>query len=245
VHRLGVADPARWLAAGWRDLRAAPAVSLGYGLAFATIGFLLTVGAWHLPVLVLTFVSGFLLVAPVLAIGLYDASRRLERGERPRFADLSVAWRGNGWSVVFFGVLLGLAMLAWGRLTGVLAALLLPATGPESYLVNWNTLLSADGAGFFLYFAVMGALLAGFVFAISAVAIPMMLDRPADALTAAVTSLKVVRHNPLPMLVWSALIVALTLLGMATFYVGLVVVLPLLGHATWHAYRAAVGPQSP
>jgi uncharacterized membrane protein len=240
IRTVSMADPLRWLAAGWSDLRAAPALGLGFGLVLAVIGYALSAAAWSEPLLVMTFVSGFLLVAPVLAVGLYEVSRRLEAGERPTLGHMLTAWGRNRWPIVFMGVVLGMILIAWGRLTGLLAALSFPLVGPEGHLVSWATVTSPEGLGFLALFVLMGAGVAALVFAVTAVSIPMLLDRPVDTVTAIATSVRVIVHNLPAMLLWAALIVALTGLGLATAYLGLVVTMPLVGYATWHAYRQTV-----
>lgn len=242
LRRATVSDPLRWLAAGWSDLRAAPALGLGYGLVIALLGYALSTAAWNVPILVLTFISGFMLVAPLLAVGLYEVSRRLEGGETPTLRDVTGAWLRNRWALVFMGGILGFVMIAWGRLTGLLAALSFPLVGPEGHMVTWATVTSADGLGFLALFVAMGAGLAAIVFAITAVSIPMLLDRPVDTVTAIATSVKAVVHNLPAMVVWATTIAALTGAGLATGYLGLIVTMPLLGHATWHAYRQLVAP---
>jgi len=241
VRSVSTRDPLRWLSAGWADLRAAPAIGLGYGLVIAVIGYVLSAAAWNVPILVLTFISGFMLVAPLVAVGLYEVSRRLEIGERPALRDVIGVWGRNRWALVFMGAILGFVMIGWGRLAGLLAALSFPVVGPEGHLVTWASVTSADGLGFLALFVAMGAGLATIVFAITAVSIPMLLDRPVDTVTAIATSVKAVAHNLPAMAVWAGLIVALTVIGLAAGYVGLIVTLPLVAHATWHAYRQLVG----
>jgi uncharacterized membrane protein len=241
INDVAAGDPLRWLAAGWADLRAAPALGLGYGLVIALLGYAVSAAAWSVPVLVLTFVGGFMLVAPLLAVGLYEASRRREAGEQPTLRHVLGAWGRNRWSLVFMGAILGFVMIAWGRLAGLLAALSFPLVGPEGHLVTWSTVTSVEGLGFLGLFVAMGAGLAAIVFAITAVSIPMLLDRPVDTVTAIATSVRAVLHNLPAMAVWAALIVALTGFGLATAYLGLIVTMPLVGHATWHAYRQVVG----
>jgi uncharacterized membrane protein len=240
VRSVTASAPFRWLATGWSDLRTAPALGLAYGLIIALLGYGLSLAAWNVPILVLTFVSGFLLVAPLLAVGLYEVSRRLEAGERPTWAHVAGAWARNRWPLVFMGAILGFLMIAWGRLTGLLAALSFPLVGPEGHMVTWATVTSAEGLGFLGLFVAMGAGLAAIVFAITAVSIPMLLDRSVDTVTAIATSVRAVTHNLPAMAVWAALIVALTGVGLATGYLGLIVTMPLVGHATWHAYRELV-----
>jgi uncharacterized membrane protein len=240
IRTVSASDPFRWLAAGWTDLRAAPGIGLAYGLIITLLGYGLSLAAWNVPILVLTFVSGFLLVAPLLAVGLYEVSRRLESGERPTWGHVAGAWGRNRWALVFMGAILGFVMIAWGRLTGLIAALSFPLVGPEGHMVTWATVTSPEGLGFLGLFVAMGAGLAAIVFAITAVSIPMLLDRSVDTVTAIATSVRAVTHNLPAMLVWAGLIAALTGFGLATGYVGLIVTMPLVGHATWHAYRELV-----
>ena len=239
VRRITLSQPWQWLGAGWNDLRRAPLASLAYGLLFVLMGYLLvaTVGGQFTSVLALT--TGFLLVGPFLALGLYDISRRLEAGEPVSLGRALTAWRANAQSIALFGVVVGLVMIVWARLAAVLFAVL--AGGRELSLEAAAPLFfSGSGLTFLLVFTGVGALLAGVVFAISVVSIPMMLDRKADFVTAILTSLAAVRANPAPMALWAALIVLFTGLGLLTFYLGLAIALPLIGHATWHAYRSLV-----
>jgi uncharacterized membrane protein len=240
IRRVAGTAPLHWLSLGWTDFRRAPVIGLAYGFAIALIGLVVTYASWSVPVLVMSFVSGFLLIAPLIAIGLYEVSRRIQAGEQPRLRHALTSWQRNGWAVVFIGVVLGVVMIAWGRLTGLLAALTLPVLAPDGHLVTWATLTSVDGLGFLGLFTLMGAVLAGGVFAMTAVSIPMLLDRPVDAVTAVATSLRAVGANWPAMLLWAGLIVGLTAVGFATLYVGLIVIAPVLAHATWHAYRQTV-----
>ncbi len=240
VRRITTNQPWEWLAAGWKDLWRAPAASLGYGLLFVLMGYLLasTVEGQFHSVLALT--TGFLLVGPFLALGLYDISRRLEAGEPVSLVQAVTAWRSNALSIALFGVVLGLVMIVWARLAAVLFAVLVGRGELTLEASAAQIFFSGSGLTFLLVFTAVGAILAGVVFAISVVSIPMMLDRKADFVTAILTSLAAVRANPAPMALWAALIVIFTGLGLLTFYLGLALALPLIGHATWHAYRSLV-----
>jgi uncharacterized membrane protein len=128
-------------------------------------------------------------------------------------------------------------MVAWGRLTGLLVALSLPAIGPFNDLLSWQAL--TDPVFIALYLAV-GFILAALVFSLSVVSIPMLVDRKVDVLTASMTSLRAVRKNPGVMFRWAFIIALLTIVGMFTAFIGLLVIMPLLGHASWHAYKETI-----
>jgi uncharacterized membrane protein len=233
-------DPFRWLAKGWRDYRRTPLLSSIYGLVLAGLFYATTYAAWQVPVLVFSFVTGLLLIAPFLATGVYELSRRLERGERPNLHLMLTAGRQNFWSVATFGVLLALILLAWGRLTGLLIALSFPNLGPGDYRLSWDMLLSSDGFGFLILMAMVSLVLAAAAFATSVVSLPLLIDKPIDTITAVAMSWRSVLRNRAVMTVWAAIIVALTFIGIATFYVGLIFILPLIAHASWHAYRSLI-----
>lgn len=234
--------PWRWLAAGWQDLRRSPAVSVGYGALFVLAAYGLTLGLAQLdvPYLILPLAAGFMLVAPVLAVGLYDMSRRLERGEAVRLGSSLLAWRRNAREIAFMGGILMLFLLFWVRLAMLLFALFYGTTSP-SLAGLASSILSSAGLPFLVVGTAVGGVLALAVFAISAVSIPMLLDRQTDALSATVFSVRAVLRNAKPMLLWAGLIAFFIGLGLATMYVGLALALPLIGHATWHAYRDVAG----
>jgi uncharacterized membrane protein len=244
VRIIGLDRPWAWLAAGWRDLLAAPGISLLYGAIFSASGFAMTVGAWlaGLSYLTLPLLAGFMFVAPILAVGLYDVSRRLEGQQVVTLETALTAWRTNRTQIALLGVMLMLFLLAWIRIATLLFALFFSKSPPSLDDLIMQTLNSAEGLPFLIVGTAIGACLAALVFAISAVSVPMLLDQPTNVFAAVATSFVAVRHNLRPMGLWAILIVIFTGLGLATFYIGLVVALPLIGHATWHAYRDLVLP---
>lgn len=224
--------PLRWLRLGWQDFRRAPLPSLAYGSLFTLAGWLLAGLAWSEGSYLLLFslVTGFVLVAPVLAFALYDVSRQRERGERPSCRHSFQTMRENFAGTLVFAVTLGVLLLVWMR-AAAMVHVFFPTTGEPAL----GELLS-----FFAVGSAVGAVFACVAFGISAFSLPMMLDTGADAVTAVITSFRVVGANKGPMLVWAAVIAAATALGLATAFLGLMVTLPLIGHATWHGYREAV-----
>lgn len=241
VRTVGCGAPLRWLARGFEDIVAAPGASLFYGVVLATMGLGLT--RWFGGAAGLAMTTGFLLVGPFLAVGLYDVSRRLAAGERVRLVETLSAWRANFPAIGFFALILMLSLAVWLRVSVVIVALFVP-DGVDSLSAFVRLLQeSPEAIGFVLAYLAAGALLAAFSFATSAVSLPMLLDRPTmDAITAMIASFTAIRKNPWPMALWAAAIVALTAGGFLAWFAGLVVVVPLIGHATWHAYRDCVLP---
>jgi uncharacterized membrane protein len=233
--------PGRWLAAGWSDLRRARGASLFDGFCFAVAGWLMQEVFAHAYALFAGLVTGFLLLAPFLAMGLYDLSRRIERGEAPRLAPSLAAWHPNLANVSLLAGVLAVVLLLWARASMVLFALFFDAPGLPTFAGIARSVATFEQPPEFalIYFGV-GGVFAAFVFAISVVAVPMMLDRGTDAIRAGIVSIGVCARNPGPMLLWAGCIAALAAAGIATWFAGLVVVMPLLGHATWHAYRDLV-----
>ena len=238
LNPLRVADPLRWLQLGWRDFVRSPGIGLFYGGCFTVMGWLLLVAFEFAPAWVLALSAGFLLMGPFLCLGLYQASHRLEQGERPGFVDSLLAWRHNRGALAIFGFVLLVLEMLWGRASLVVFAV--SFDGMPDFKGSILALLDPDNLAFIVAYVAVGGLFAGLIFATSVVAMPMILDRPVDAITAGLTSLRLVLTQPGVMLLWGALITALVVLAMLPWFAGLLVVGPVLGHASWHAYRAAV-----
>lgn len=240
IRQIPLGRPFRWLRAGWGDLCANPIASLAYGLLFAISGDLILIFAWRTPYLFTAAVSGFFLVAPLLSGGLYEISRRLGLGQRTTYIESLACWRRNGQSMALFGMLLAFVAIIWERTSAVFFAILIPGLSPDLWAFVPNVLLNLEYIELTLGWLLTGGALALLVFAAAAVSIPMLVDRNIDFVSAMMTSCRAVFRNPLPMLLWAALIVLMTLLGFATLLFGLILVMPVLGHASWHAYRDLV-----
>lgn len=235
--------PWRWLSAGWQDLRQAPAVSLAYGALISVVSFILTAGLYlaDLLYLLLPLAAGFMFLGPLIAVGLYEVSRRLESGEPVTFRDAVTAWRRNFPQIAGMGLVLMLFMLVWIRLAMLIFALFFSGT-PASWEALINILFfSLDGIPFLAVGTAVGGVLAVLAFAISAISLPLLLDRDIGVIGAIGLSFEATHRNWRVMIGWAGLIALFTAGGLATAYVGLIVTLPLIGHASWHAYRDLVG----
>jgi uncharacterized membrane protein len=224
--------PFRWLAAGWRDLRAAPGQSLGWGLLVLGLSWLVSLlalwlGSW---IMLLSLLSGFVFLGPLLAIALYAVSWQLEHGRVPTFDNSIDAARTRLGDSMVFALILLVIFLVWARAGSMVHVFFPVESKPE--LREVLRFLAIGSA--------VGSIFAAIAFAASAFSLPMLMDRKVDTVTAVVTSINAALRNKPAMAVWLASIVVLTGIGFATAFVGLLVLFPLLGHATWHAYRDVV-----
>ena len=230
-----------WLGAGWRDLRTTPLPSLLYGLAVFLVSLGIVWGLFRLKLDYILFpaLAGFMVVGPVLALGLYEKSRDIENGQPVSLSRMIFVKAESGGQVWYTGAILCLLMLVWMRAAVIIYALFF-GLRPFPGLHDIAAMLFSTSTGWamLLVGTAAGGLFAAFSFAISSFAVPMLLDEKVDAFTAMGTSISLVWNNLSVMLAWGAIVLALFLLSLATGLVGLVVVFPLLGHATWHSYRA-------
>ena len=239
LRPLTLADPFRWLARGTQDFLRAPAIGLFFGGCFVAMGWALLVVFRNAPAYVLGLSAGFLLVGPFLCMGLYHASDRLERGERPRLMDAAMAWRRKLDTLAIFGVVLLVLEMLWARASIVVFALSFQGTMPD-FAGSLRSLFEPKNIEFTLAWTALGGVFATIIFSVSVVSIPMVLDRRTDAITAGLTSVRLVLGQPAVLLSWAALIAILVVLSMLPGFAGLLVVGPIVGHASWHAYRASV-----
>jgi uncharacterized membrane protein len=238
LQTLSWRDPTRWLVLGWRDFVRCPAIGLFYGACFTGMGWALMKVYEAAPAYVLALSAGFLLMGPFLCLGLYQASRRLEQGEHPTLIDSLTAWRERTGTLAIFGLVLLVLEMLWGRASLVVFAL--SFDGMPDFKGSLLALLDPDNLQFIVAYLFVGGLFAGLIFAVSVVSIPMILDRPVDAITAGIASMRLVLTQTGIALWWGALLTVCVVLAMLPWFAGLLIVGPLLGHASWHAYRAAV-----
>lgn len=228
---LSAGAPLTWLRRGWQDYRRAPLLSLLFGGVIALISLGVAALAWQLGrfALLAALLSGFVFIAPLLAVGLYCVSRALEGGRRPRLADSFVLARRVLGQAGVFALAQLVILLLWSR-AGMMVNVFFPMQ-PD----NLRAL-----AEFLLIGSAVGSVFAAVTFASAAFSLPMIADREVDMITACLSSIQAVLRNKPAMLVWGGLIAVLTALGFATAFLGLVLVMPWLAYAAWHGYREVI-----
>jgi len=225
--------PFDWLAAGWRDLRRAPALSAGFGLLLVLISLLVVLLAWSLGrfALLAALLSGFVFIAPLLGAALYEVSRGLERGATPRLAGCLARARRIAGHAAVFALVQMVILLVWSRAGMMVYAFVPVESGELGSLLEFLAIGSA-----------IGSLFAAITFAAAAFSLPLIADREVDMVTALLSSVNAVLRNKPACALWALLIVLLTGLGFATGLLGLGLVMPWLAYAAWHGYRAVLDP---
>jgi uncharacterized membrane protein len=250
VKTIGMMQPLIWLVQAWRDIAKSGWVSILHGLVLTVAGAGIIAFARHRFWLLAGALSGFMVIAPVLATSLYALSRAIERREKPNFSvvlkvwlnwqhDHFSKWTNDYWCMVQFGALLAAAATGWVLTSAALITLLAPVPINSPLDFVHHVMLARDGWLFEIWLA-MGGVMAAPLFASSVISMPLLLDRRVTLMQAILTSWQCVLVNPLPMAFWATLIMVFTLLGLGSLLLGLIPVLPMLGHASWHAYRDLV-----
>jgi uncharacterized membrane protein len=250
IRTIGMMQPLIWLVMAWRDIAKAGWVSVLHGIAMSGFGIAIVAVAHNRFWLLAGALSGFMVIAPVLATSLYALSRAIERKEKPDFSVVLKTWfnwqnnhfnkwDNDYWCLVQFGALLAAAATGWVMTSAALITLLapVPINGPLDFV--HHVMLAPDGWLFEIWL-VVGGVMAAPMFASSVIAMPLLLDRRITLMQAVLTSWQTVLANPAPMAFWAAIIMIFTLLGLGSLLLGLIPVLPMLGHASWHAYHDLV-----
>jgi uncharacterized membrane protein len=247
IRTIGLTDLHEALRRGWEDFKAVPSHAIILCVIYPVLGLMLarTVLGYSVLPLLFPLAAGFALLGPFAAIGLYELSRRRERGEQATAWDALEVLRSPS-----FGAMLGLGALLLALFVTWVAtaqAIYIAAFGYEGAtgISDFTTRVLTTPQGWWLIVVGCGV---GFLFAlvalcISVVSFPMMLDRHAGAGDAMVTSLRAMAQNPVPMAAWGLIVAALLVAGSLPAFLGLAVVIPLLGHATWHLYRLTIEPE--
>jgi uncharacterized membrane protein len=246
VRSIGLSDLLGALRLGWEDFKAVPSHAIILCVIYPVLGlvlFRLVLGYSVLPLL-FPLAAGFTLIGPFAALGLYELSRRRERGEEAAAWDAMHVLRAPS-----FGAMLGLGTLLLALFVTWIAtadAIYIATFGhaPAASIPDFATRVLTTPEGWSLIIVGCGV---GFLFAVvalcvSVVSFPLMLDRHATAIDAIRTSLRAVMKNPIAMAAWGLIVAVLLVIGSLPLFVGLAVVLPVLGHATWHLYRKVVEP---
>lgn len=242
VRSVSLGAPLRWLGQGWRDLWRAP-IALLHGLVISLLGMLMIALTWEQPWISFNLISGFLLVGPVLAVGVNEVARKLEQDGRGGFQTGLGAIPGLGARLWYFALLLAVIFAFW--ITFVWLWIAVMNVGEVGILGSLDQMLAAmltTGQGIVSLLGVMvaGAVFALVTFAISLVTLPAMLDLRSGLVDSVGLSIKALKTNPGPGLLWALLITALFAFSVLTAFIALIVIFPWLGLAMWHGYRDMV-----
>jgi uncharacterized membrane protein len=237
ASRVSVGRPLTWLRLGWRDMRRNWGASLGYGALTVGFGWTLLIFLGTHPYYVAAAISGFLLVAPVMSAGFAEMSRRYSAGQPASFDDSLDGFSRNHTALLWFGTILALCAIVWFAASAIMLNTVFQIAAPDMQETLYRGFADSMNRSQVEAYVAVGGALAALVFMLSVVSVPLIIDRHATAGQAMLASVKATFTNIPAMILWSALILALTIVGYAPFLGGLLIVSPLLGHATWHAYR--------
>lgn len=246
VRQLSPADIADSLKAGVADFLSAPLYGLFFGGVYFAGGLfiLAALRLFDMPWMIIPVAIGFPLIGPFVAVGLYEVSRRLARGERLQWREvLTVIARQRERQLGWMALVVLFIFWIWIYQVRLLLALFLGFKSFSSvgaFLLILTT--TPEGAAFLAVGTAVGAVLALVLFSATVISIPLLLDREIDFVSAIITSFRTVIENPVTMVVWGLLVTLLAIFAMLPAFAGLLIVLPVLGHATWHLYRRAVEP---
>jgi uncharacterized membrane protein len=242
VSTIDAKAPLRWLRGAWGDLWKAPAACLAYGLIVALLSFSLCYAlvVSNAAFWVLALTVGFVFVAPMLAMGLYEAGRLIGLGEKPTLRRMLYVRSALRQDIAYLGLALVLIYLFWGRIAQIvygLSTYQLHRTVGD--FVDFAT-GTPDGQNMLITGSIVGGVIAFLTYCLVVVSAPMLLDHKTNVFAAVATSIRAVIENFWPMVLWAAIIGIFTLATAATGFLGLVIVFPWLGLASWRAYRELV-----
>lgn len=225
----------KWLALGWRDFKRVPRIALSYGFIIFLVSWGVSLFAWWLGkfALLASFLSGFIFIAPLLAIGLHSVSKDLDHQRKPSFRRSFAHMVKDFGQVAVYALILMVILFIWSRSGMMLYAFFPVEEGNQTVLIEFLAVGSVIGTGF-----------VALVFSTAAFSLPMIIDKDCDMITALISSVNAVLRNKPAMLVWSLCIVLITALGFATGYIGFIVIMPWLAFSTWHAYRQTIRAES-
>ncbi|MEZ5476161.1 MAG: DUF2189 domain-containing protein [Thiolinea sp.] len=243
VRKVDADAPMRWLDQGISDYKQMLVPSTLMGALYVLVGAILMWMAWEYPIFMTTLAAGFLIIGPIVAVGFYNMSYELEKGNKPdMLSGTMMGWKfmiRNAFSLCCFALVLGVLMGVWALISSVTVALFFDniVVGRDfiDTLMQQNNLIP-----FLLVYILTGLVIATIAFSISVVAAPLVTHRRVNFVTAMITSVEAVKKNPAPMFTWALMIAIMVAVGFLLAFVGLAITLPIIGHASWHAYRDLV-----
>ena len=243
IRKIEIADVIDCIAKGVQDFGRAPRYGMFFGAIYAIGGLIIVWAAFALeyPYLAYPFIMGFALFAPFGAAGAYEISRRLESGEPLSWSSIiGAVWNRAGKDLAWLALVSLFTLIIWLDLAVFVFLMFYGADIPSLSQLIANIFTTTYGVTFLLVGNGLGAVIALFVFSITAIAPPLVVDREVDFVTAMTTSVRAVVANPRPMLAWAIVIGADLAISFVTLFIALLVIFPVLGHATWHLYRRVI-----
>lgn len=233
--KLGIYAPINWLELAWQDIKRAPRQSLSYGAALVGVSYVFSFLVWLYGGLGLLvgLLSGFLLLGPILALGLYSISCQIQSGVEPQLGYCMREGKRHLGNELIFAIILSVIFLVWAR-----AAIMTHVLYPDTSNASWTQYVPFFTVGTF-----EGMIFSFIIFCFSAFSLPMIMDRKVDVITAIITSINAVLRNWSVSILWAGIIVFLVTIGFATAFLGFIIIMPLLGHATWHAYKETINAE--
>ena len=231
------------LKAGLSDFQRAPVYGLVMGAAFSVVGIAIALmlfqgeaGYWILPL-----AAGFPLIGPFAAVGIYEVSRRLEAGEELRWGPiLRAGFRQRNSQLPMFAAFAVFVLLVWLVIARVIFAITFGTSSMTNVMTSLEVFFTVPGILMLILGTIVGAALATLLFSITVVAVPLLLDRDIDFVTAMITSFKATVENRDAMMSWGIAVAVATAVAMLPMFLGMILVFPALGHASWHIYRKAI-----
>ena len=245
IRQITTDDVYTALKAGLSDFQRAPMFGLFFGAVFSVFGIIMTAllffsdaGYWVLPM-----TAGFPLIGPFAAVGLYEVSRRLKNDEPLSWgAILTSGFTSKSGQLPFFAVLAVFFLLVWIVIARVVFAVSFGTATMTNVMTSLEVYATFEGVSMLLIGSVIGAALAGLLFSISVIGVPMLLDREVDIVTAMITSFKATVENRSAMILWAMIVAGATVAACLPLFLGMIFVFPMLGHSAWHLYQAVIEP---
>ncbi len=244
INKITPRDVIACLANGVSDFLRAPLHGLFFGGIFALGGILMfaLLQRYHAVWMIVPLAIGFPLIGPFAAVGIYETSRRIAEGEPLQWkAILGVVFRQRERELSWMAFVVLFVFWVWVYQVRLLTALFL-GFKPISTLKSFYEVVtgSSEGLAFLATGTVVGGFLALALFSLTVIAIPLLMEREVDFVTAIVTSVKAVAENPVAMIGFGVIVTVLAIAAMLPLFLGLPVIMPILGHATWHIYKKAI-----